>query len=142
MTANLITITDPRSATAEAYRRLRTNLEFTSLDQPLRTLLVTSAGPDAGKSTMLANLAVSMAQSGRRVILVDSDLHQPRLHEIFGLDNRSGLTTIVGRSSDELPLQETGVKGLRVLPAGPLPDIPADLIGSPAMETLIASLRE
>ena len=142
MTASLITITDPRSATAEAYRRLRTNLEFTSLDQPLRTLLVTSAGPHAGKSGMLANLAVSMAQSGRRVILVDSDLRQPRLHEIFGLDNRTGLTTVVGQGSEELPLRETGVEGLRVLPAGPLPDIPADLIASPAMETLIASLSE
>jgi non-specific protein-tyrosine kinase len=142
MTANLITITDPRSATAEAYRRLRTNLEFTSLDQPLRTLLVTSAGPDAGKSSMLANLAVSIAQSGRSVILVDSDLHQPRLHEVFGLDNQVGLTSAVGRSDQKLPLQETGVEGLRVLPAGPLPDIPADLIGSPAMEALITSLSE
>jgi non-specific protein-tyrosine kinase len=142
MTANLITITDPNSAVAEAYRRLRTNLEFTSLDQPLRTLLVTSAGPDEGKSTTLANLAVSIAQAGRRVILVDSDLRRPSLHEVFGLDNRDGLTTFVGQPTGDVPLYDTTVDGLRVLTSGPLPDIPADLIASPAMETLIAKLRE
>ncbi|MBC8448015.1 MAG: CpsD/CapB family tyrosine-protein kinase [Chloroflexi bacterium] len=142
MTTNLITITDPRSAVAEAYRRLRTNLEFASLDEPLRTLLVTSAGPDAEKSTMLANLAVSIAQAGRRVILVDSDLRQPRLHDVFGLDNQEGLTTAVGQASGDVPLQQSGVNGLRVLTAGPLPDVPVDLIASPAMETLIATLSE
>jgi len=142
MTANLITITDPRSPVSEAYRRLRTNLEFASLDKPLRTLLVTSAGPDEGKSITLANLAVSIAQAGRRVILVDSDLRHPRLHEIFGLDNRDGLTTIVRRGSGDVPLQESGVDGLLVLPSGPLPEIPADLIASPGMESLIARLRE
>lgn len=142
MTAHLITITDPRSAVAEAYRRLRTNLEFTSLDTPLRTLLVTSAGPDEGKSTTLANLAVSMAQAGRRVILVDSDLRHPHLHDIFGLDNQKGLTTALSQLGGDLPLQESGVNGLRVLTAGPLPDLPADLIASPAMETLIAALSE
>jgi len=142
MTANLITITDPRSSVSEAYRRLRTNLEFTSLDRPLRTLLVTSAGPDEGKSITVANLAVSIAQAGRRVILVDSDLRHPCLHEIFDLDNQEGLTTVVRQESGEIPLQESGVDGLRVLPSGPLPDIPADLIASPGMETLIATLRE
>lgn len=142
MTTNLITITDPRSPVSEAYRRLRTNLEFASLDRPLRTLLITSAGPDEGKSITLANLAVSIAQSGRRVILVDSDLRHPRLHEVFGLDNQAGLTTIIGQESGDIPLQESGVNGLRVLAAGPLPDVPADLIASPGMETLIAALRE
>ena len=142
MTTGLITITDPRSPVAEAYRRLRTNLEFASLDSSLRTLLVTSAGPDEGKSTTLSNLAVSIAQAGRRVILVDGDLRHPRLHELFGLDNRQGLTTVVGQASGDIPLQESGVNGLRVLAAGPLPDIPADLIASPAVETLIATLRE
>ena len=142
MTTGLITITDPRSPVAEAYRRLRTNLEFASLDNSLRTLLVTSAGPDEGKSTTLSNLAVSIAQAGRRVILVDGDLRHPRLHELFGLDNRQGLTTVVGQASGDIPLQESGVNGLRVLAAGPLPDIPADLIASPAVETLIATLRE
>jgi non-specific protein-tyrosine kinase len=142
MTTGLITITDPRSPVAEAYRRLRTNLEFASLDSSLRTLLVTSAGPDEGKSTTLSNLAVSIAQAGRRVILVDGDLRHPRLHELFGLDNRQGLTTVVSQASGDIPLQESGVNGLRVLTAGPLPDIPADLIASPAVETLIATLRE
>jgi non-specific protein-tyrosine kinase len=142
MTTKLITITDPRSAEAEAYRRLRTNLEFASLDKPLRTLLITSAGPGEGKSTTLANLAVSIAQAGRSVILVDSDLRRPSLHEVFGLGNQEGLTTVVARPGEHIPLQASGVEGLSVLTSGPLPDIPADLIASPGMETLITTLGE
>ena len=142
MTAKLITVADPRSAEAEAYRRLRTNLEFTSLDHPLRTLLITSAGPGEGKSTALANLAVSIAQAGRSVILVDSDLRRPSLHDVFGLDNEEGLTTAVARPAEQPALQDSGVSGLSVLTSGPLPDIPADLIASPAMDAVIAQLSE
>ena len=142
MTVNLITITSPRSPVSEAYRRLRTNLEFARLDKPLRTLLVTSAGPDEGKSTTLANLAVSIAQAGRRVILVDSDLRHPQLHEIFDLDNQEGLTTFARQESEDISLRESGVNGLRLLTAGPLPGIPVDLIASPGMEALIAALRQ
>lgn len=142
MAVDLITITEPRSAVAEAYRRLRTNLEFAQLDRPLRTLLVTAAGPDADASITLANLAVSMAQAGRRVIAVDADLRQPRLHTVFGVDSHAGLTGVLRQAGEEIPLQSSSVEGLSVLPAGPEPDIPADLIASPAMEALIGSLRE
>lgn len=142
MAANLTTINDPRSAVAEAYRRLRTNLEFVQLDRPLRTLLVTSAAPEADASTTIANLAVSMAQAGRRVIVVDCDLHQPRLHAVFGVDNGEGLTNVLRQADGSIPLQPSSVGGLSVLTAGPEPDIPADLIASPAMETLISTLQE
>ena len=81
--SNLITLTDPRSPVSEAYRTLRTNLSFSSLDEPIRTLVVTSPAPDEGKSTTVANLAVTMAQGGRSTILVDCDLRRPALHTLF-----------------------------------------------------------
>ncbi len=138
----LITISDPRSPISEAYRTLRTNLDFAGLDRALKTLVVTSAGVGEGKSTTLANLAVVSAQAGRRVILVDADLRRPTLHEIFGLDNRVGLTTAM---MDEAalaspPFQPTAVEGLSVLTSGPLPPNPAELMGSRRMEEVIAAL--
>lgn len=144
MSLNLITVTDPRSPVAEAYRSLRTNLEFSSLDHPLRTVLLTSPGPEEGKSTTLANLAVTTAQTGRRVIVVDCDLRRPRQHEIFGISNGVGLTTMM-RDEGALahpPLQETEVAGLWVLPSGPLPPNPAELLASQRMGQVIERLKE
>src|SRR5207302_9381333 len=86
----LITYYDPNSPVAEAYRTLRTNIQFSSLDRPLRTLVATSAGPEEGKSTTLANLAIVMAQAEKQVILVDCDLRRPSLHRLFGLANTAG----------------------------------------------------
>jgi non-specific protein-tyrosine kinase len=140
--AALITVSEPRSPISEAYRTLRTNLDFASLDQAVKTLVVTSAGVGEGKSTTLANLAVVSAQVGRKVILVDADLRRPMLHQIFGLGNETGLTTAM---MDEAamarpPVQETGVVGLSVLTSGPLPPNPAELMGSRRMEGVIAAL--
>lgn len=140
----LITISEPRSPISEAYRTLRTNLDFASLDQALKTLVVTSAGVGEGKSTTLANLAVVSAQAGRKVMLVDADLRRPTLHQIFGLDNGVGLTTVM---MDETalaspPLQGTSIEGLKVLTSGPLPPNPAELMGSRRMEDVIAALAE
>lgn len=105
---SLITLSDPRSPASEAYRTLRTNLSFYSVDQPIRSLVVTSPAPDEGKSTTVANLAVTIAQSGRRTILVDCDLRRPQLHELFGLSNEVGLTDVILQEDLPLPLQETG----------------------------------
>jgi len=139
----LITLTHPRSPAAEAYRTLRTNLTFAGLDKPIETLVVTSAAPGADKSTVLANLAVTIAQSERRTILVDADLRQPGLHAIFGLSNEQGLTTLFVQPHmlDKPPLAQTGVENLLLLPSGPLPPNPADLLGSRRMEEIIAALR-
>jgi Mrp family chromosome partitioning ATPase len=93
--ALLVTLSSPRSPISEAYRTLRTNLQFVCLDKPLRSLLATSAGPEEGKSTMLANLAVAMAQGEKKVILVDCDLRRPNLHQLFGLGHKRGLTTMM-----------------------------------------------
>src|SRR5438067_724876 len=93
-TTQLIAISDPRSAAAEAYRTLRTNIQFSGLDRKLHTLLVTSTTPDEGKSITLANLAVTMAQGEQKVLLVDCDLRRPSLHTLFGLHNEQGLTSM------------------------------------------------
>lgn len=140
----LVTLSDPRSPISEAYRTLRTNLQFVSLDKPLRTILVTSAGSDEGKSTLIANLAIAMAQGERKVILVDCDLRRPCLHKLFGLGSREGLTSmmVAEGGSAEPPLQETGVPGLTLLASGPLPPSPSDLLGSRRMDGVLATLKE
>ena len=141
---HLITVADPRSPVSEAYRTLRTNLDFSSLDKPIKTMLITSAGPEEGKSTVLANLAVTTAQAGRKVILVDCDLRRPTLHNIFNLKNDVGLTTMVVNDAamESPPLQDTGVEGLQLVSSGPLPPNPSELLGSRRMEEIIAALLE
>jgi non-specific protein-tyrosine kinase len=138
----LIALRDPRSPAAEAYRTLRTNIQFSSLDKPLHTLLATSTAPDEGKSTTLANLAITMAQAEQRVILVDCDLRRPSLHALFDLPNDAGLTSMILSPEEAEPLQESGVPGLRLLTSGPLPPRPADILGSKRMEAVIARLRD
>ena len=138
----LVTLADPRSPVAEAYRSLRTNLSFANLDQKLHTILVTSAGPEEGKSTVLANLAVVEAQAGHRVIIVDADLRRPRQHELFGLANSVGLTTMLADENglQQPPLQPTAVEGLRVLTSGPQPPLPAEMLASERMARAITAL--
>ena len=133
---HLVTLTDPRSPAAEAFRTLRTNLMFSSLERPLTTLLVTSAAPEEGKSTTLANLAVTMAQGGRKTIVVDCDLRHPHQHEIFGVPAEPGLSNMMLNNQDRPPLVATSVEGLSLLPAGLLPQNPADLLGSRQMESI------
>jgi capsular exopolysaccharide synthesis family protein len=140
----LITLTAPRSPVSEAYRTLRTNLEFSSLDKPIKTMVVTSPGSEEGKSTTLANLAVTIAQADKKVILVDCDLRRPAQHAMFGLPNDVGLTTMVvdAKAMGEPPLLDTGVPGLLLLPSGPLPPNPSELLGSRRMQEIIAGLSE
>jgi non-specific protein-tyrosine kinase len=142
--ANLVTVSDPRSAAAEAYRALRTNLSFSSLDDPIHSLVVTTPAPQENKSIVIANLAVIMAQGGNRTILADCDLRRPALHDIFGVDNSRGLTTMMLDESamDDPPVQETEIENLSLLPSGPLPPNPADLLGSRRMDSVIARLTE
>ncbi len=142
--ALLVTLSSPRSPISEAYRTLRTNLQFVSLDKPLQSLLVTSPGPEEGKSTMLANLAITIAQGERKVILVDCDLRRPSLHQLFGLAHQRGLTTMMveEQARNDPPLQETGVPGLQLLASGALPPSPSDLLGSQRMDRVLAMLKE
>lgn len=138
----LVTHRSPRSPIAEAYRTLRTNIQFGSLDRSVKTIMFTSAGPGEGKSTTAANLAVTLAQAGHAVILVDADLRRPVQHRVFALDQQKGLTTVLlGRCSLEEALQATAVGSLKALPSGPPPPNPSETLGSHAMEELLTTLR-
>jgi non-specific protein-tyrosine kinase len=138
----LVTAREPRSLAAEAYRTLRTNIQFSSLDRDIRSLLVTSAGPNEGKSTVVANLGVSMAESGKRVLVVDCDLRRPGLHRLFNLAEGPGLTTLVLDESTEPPIQATQVPSLGLLASGPLPPNPAELLASERMARVLSRLQE
>lgn len=139
----LVTLTDPRSQAAEAYRSLRTNLMFSSVEKPIHTLLVTSTAQSDDKSTVLANLAVTFAQSGNKTILVDTDLRRPLQHDIWGLDNNRGLSTMMLEDSamSSPPLVNTSIPDLQILPSGPLPPNPADVLSSQRMLALIGVLK-
>jgi len=139
----LITLTEPKSAASEAFRTLRTNIQFAGLDQPCRTILVTSAGPEEGKTTSAANFGVVTAQAGSRVCVVDSDLRRPTLHRLFKLSNTRGLTTalVEGLSFAEVA-QPTTVPNLSILTSGPLPPNPAELVGSHRMREGLQAATE
>lgn len=132
-----------RSPSAEAYRVLRTNLQFSSLDKPLTTLVLTSATPGEGKSTTAANLAIVLAQADMRVILVDADLRRPSLHKVFRLPNHTGLSTALldKQHNPEMYLQEADVPNLRILVTGPIPPNPAEMLSSTRMLEVIETLK-
>lgn len=139
----LITLAEPRSAAAEAYRSLRTNLMFSSVESPIHTLLVTSAARDDRKSVTLANLAVTFAQGGSETILVDADLRQPKQHHIWGISSRRGLTGMMMNDAviSDPPLNATQVDNLQVIASGELPPNPADLLGGKRMDEIIGVLK-
>ncbi len=137
---NLVTLNAPTSPAAEAYRTLRSNLFFAALDKPLKTLVIVS--PDAGTdaATTIANLAVSMAQSERKVIVVDANLRQPALHKAFGMGNEAGLVDLLNEEKGEPELNASGVDGLRVMTAGPTIPSASDALSSQRMNQVIARL--
>ncbi len=141
--STLITITNPRSPISEAFRTLRTNLEFSSLDKAIRSMVVTSAAPEEGKSTTLANLAVTIAQSGKKVILVDCDLRRPALNQIFSARGAPGFTDMMRDDAlmSKPPLQDTAVANLRLLASGTIPPNPSELLASRRMSEVIAALQ-
>jgi succinoglycan biosynthesis transport protein ExoP len=140
----LITMKHPRSIIAEAYRILRTNIQFSAIDKPLKSIVVSSPNPIEGKSVTIANLAVVMAQAGARVVIVDSDLRRPVMHKIFNLPNTEGLTNVLlqDRPLVDGYLQSTEVENLQVLTTGPLPPNPSELLSSQKMTDLIGNLKE
>jgi len=138
----LITAVHPRSPISEAYRTLRTNIQFSAVDKPLKAILVTSAAPLEGKSTTVANLGVVMAQAGLSTIVVDSDLRRPALHRLFDVSNSYGLTNALLQNDPNDCLQATEVENLQVLTSGPLPPNPAELLGSQRMRSLIQQLKD
>ncbi len=141
----LVTRSQPRSPVAESFRALRTNVQYASVDRPLRTLLVTSPAPSEGKTTVISNLAAVMAQGGRQVTVVDADLHRPRMHSVFQTSQRPGLSSLF---IDEVKLhlngsrQPSGIERLGVMASGELPPNPSELLGSNRMRLIINALLE
>ncbi len=126
----LIVHEHPMSGIAEAARTIRTNLLFMAPDRPFQTLLVTSAGPSEGKTTVACCIAIAMAQAGQRVVLIDCDLRKPRIHRVFGKDSTVGVTTALLEESIDHAVLDSGVPNLSVIPAGPIPPNPAELLHS------------
>lgn len=141
--SKLITLTHPNSPISEGYRVLRANIEFSEVDNIIRTLLITSSSAGEGKSTTAINLVIAFAQMGKRVILVDSDLRRPSLHKYFQKSNASGLTNVLLEQKADLSdyLLDTSVPNLRLLLSGPLPPNPAELLSSNRMQHLIGELK-
>ncbi len=142
--SHLIAVREPRSPVVEAFRSLRTNIQFAGVDQPIRTLLVTSSGPSEGKSTIAANLAVVMAQAGLRVVLFDGDLRRPTVHKQFNQVNRSGLTDVLMRDPSQWSdiTMVSGVPNLSLLLSGTLPPNPSEMLGSKRMRQLLDHLHQ
>ncbi|MCA3014672.1 MAG: polysaccharide biosynthesis tyrosine autokinase [Myxococcaceae bacterium] len=132
---------EPKSMIAECTRAVRTNLLFMSPDKPLRRMLVTSSGPQEGKSTTAINLAIAMAQSGQKVLIVDTDMRRPRLHKAFGVPNDVGVSSlVVGEGKLEDAIKTTEVPGVYLLPCGPVPPNPAELLHTKAFGELLETL--
>jgi capsular exopolysaccharide synthesis family protein len=140
-TAPLIVEGSSRSSRAEALRQLRTNLHFVNVDRPVKTLVVTSGVPSEGKSTTACNLAIVLAEAGKRVVLVDADLRRPRLAHYLGLEGAVGLTNVLaGQVRLDAALQEWGSSGVFVLPSGSIPPNPSELLGSRNMAETLETL--
>lgn len=144
--AQLITVMHPKSPISEQFRTLRTNINFMAIDHPIKTLALTSANSSEGKSTVTDNLAIVWAQTGQKVLLVDADLRRSTLHRTFNLDNREGLTTILTSRAHTIDLntiiQPSGIDNLSLLPSGPTPPNPAELLSSQRMKDFLKAARE
>jgi non-specific protein-tyrosine kinase len=132
---------EPHSPAAEAYRSLAANLQYAYADRHLQTIGVTSAAAGEGKSTTVANLAVALAEGGRRVIVVDADLRRPGLHTLFGLERQDGLASMLLGEQSHLPLQDTAAPGVRLLASGPTPPNPIEVLVSRRLDHILALAR-
>lgn len=139
---DIITFKDPRSPVSEVYRTLRTNIKFMSFQKKIKTILITSAGPGEGKTTITANLGITMAQAGSKVLIIDCDLRNPSMHKKFSLSNGTGLTNILmGDKPYNKYICTDGVKNLYILPSGPKPPNPSELLDSEPMKELLEELK-
>ncbi|WP_090236274.1 CpsD/CapB family tyrosine-protein kinase [Fictibacillus solisalsi] len=139
---SLITHNNPKSPISEQYRTIRTNIQFSSIDTQYQSIMVTSSSPGEGKSTTVANLAVVLAQQGKSVLLIDGDLRKPTVHYTFKVSNIQGITNVLTRQiSLEDAAVQTSVDDLSVLPSGPVPPNPSELLNSKAMEILVEEAK-
>ena len=141
-TNRLVTLLDPISAAAEAYRTLRTNLLYALVDDPPKVIVLTSSVPQEGKSTTCANLGIVLSQAEQRTLILDCDLHKPTMHKFFEIPNLYGMVDVL---AGQRSLQETWkepVPGLNLVPTGPIPPNPNDLLGSRRFAELLTEVRE
>jgi protein-tyrosine kinase len=136
---NLMIADDPKSIISEAFRVLRTNLQFSSIDKQLKIISVTSSDPGEGKTTITSNLAASMASTGSKVLLIDADLRKPRMQKVFLLENYKGLSNLLAENlSLESVVNHTGMENLHIITSGPVPPNPAEMLGSARMKEFLS----
>ncbi|EKU49996.1 polysaccharide biosynthesis tyrosine autokinase [Staphylococcus massiliensis] len=139
----LIAHTNRKSVMSERFRGIRTNIMFSASDKAISTLVITSERPSSGKSTMSSNIAVTYAQAGFKTLVLDGDMRKPTQHYIFGVQNQKGLSNVlINQHEPEEVIESTMVENLFILPSGPIPPNPSELIGSVKLETLINLLNE
>lgn len=141
----LFTLKNPKSIVSEAFRTLRTNIQFTNIDKKIKTIVVTSSNQGEGKTTVASNLAASMAQTDKNVLLIDCDMRKPRIHKVFGITNLDGLTNILMGEKKLVDVEYKGdqdIKSLTVVISGPIPPNPAELLGSRRMKEFLEDVRD
>ena len=138
---SIVMLTDPHSPAAEAYRSLAASLQFSNIDRQIQTIGVTSAAQGEGKTTTVANLAVALAEGGRRVIVVDADFRRPGLHTLFGVEPSEGLSSVLLGEPAHLPLYDTPAPGVRLLASGPVPPNPLEALGSERLDHVLGLAR-
>lgn len=141
---NIFTLKSSKSPVSEAFRTLRTNIQFSSIDKPIRSMVITSSGPREGKSTVSANIAVTIAQAEKRVLLIDCDLRKPTLHKHFQMSSLKGLTNILVENAKHTDVlyDFADIPGLNVIGSGPIPPNPAELLGSNKMKKFIKDMEK
>ena len=143
MGRKLIAFSESKSIIAEQFRMIRTNIKYAMPDTDLKTILVTSTITGEGKSTNAANLGVVFAQEGKKVMIVDADMRKPTLHHTFGIFNTVGLSTILSKQDEfSYAIQETPIVGLHVLPSGPIPPNPAELLSSRTFSAFLEEMKK
>lgn len=139
----IITHSDPKSPISEAYRVLRTNIQFSSVDKPLKVMVVTSSGPGEGKTTTIINLAITFAQSGSRVLLIDSDMRKPKIHKVFEFSNSKGLVNILAQREDyKEVVHKIDIDNIDIITSGTIPPNPSELLASNSMKQFLQKVKE
>jgi capsular exopolysaccharide synthesis family protein len=143
LASDKLVLLDSRSSVAEAYRVLRTSVLLSSVDRPPKTILITSGQPGEGKTTTVVNTAISLAQLGAKVLIVDCDLRKPAVHKVLGLGNQRGLTTLFSSGTPiERVIQKLTIANVSVLPSGPIPPNPSEMISSAKLKRMLRALEE